>query len=169
MAQHADKLSDGLKALFKKYPDTFRIPVYASHRDFRYAQWVCDAAKQNALSAEIIEGGEGIQAISGAAPFPIPKTGLELLRNTTLPTRAWKEMATFDQAVVFPNNTTAWGRIAYRILSPANDPHKNPRDKTDAVQAYAYVTTLLPERNKGEIIISADYYNYKRQPRLAWM
>lgn len=169
MAQYADRLSEGLKAMLKKYPDTFRIPVYPSHRDFRYANWVCDTARQNALTAEITDNGDGIHALGGAVPFPIPKTGMELLRNTTLPTRAWKESATYDQAVVFNNGGISWGRIAYRILSPTNDPRKAPRDKTDGVQAYAYVTTLLPERSKGEIIVSADFHDYRRQPRQAWM
>lgn len=167
--QYAERLSEGEKALLKRYPDSFRIPVYPSHRDFRYPNWLCDAAKQNALSAEVTEDEEGVSALTGAIPFPIPKTGLELLRNATLPARAWKEIATYDQAVVYPNNDIAWGRVSYRILSVANDPTKNPRDKTVGVSAYANVATLLPERNKGEIIVSADYYNYKREPRQAWM
>lgn len=168
MEQYAERLSEGEKAMFKKYPDSFRMPVYPSHRDFRYANWICDAARQNALSAEVTEGGDGISAFAGAIPFPIPKSGLELLRNTTLPARAWKETATYDQAVVYPNSDIAWGRVFYRILAEPNDPGKKPRDKTEGVQAYANVVTLLPERNKGEIIISADYYNYKREPRQAW-
>ncbi len=34
MAEHADKLSAGQKALFEKYPDTFQMPIYPSRRDF---------------------------------------------------------------------------------------------------------------------------------------
>src|SRR5207244_1294670 len=34
--QYADRLSEGQKTLLKKYPATFRMPVYPSHRDFRY-------------------------------------------------------------------------------------------------------------------------------------
>ena len=168
MGQYAERLSEGQKALLKKYHDSFRIPVYPTHRDFRYANWVCDASKQNALSAELTEEGEGVHALSGVAPFPIPKTGLELLRNMTLPVRAWKETATYDQAVVYSNNNIAWGRVDYKILAPGNDPGKKLRDKTEGVQAYANVVTQLPERNKGEIIVSADYFNYKSQPRQGW-
>src|ERR1700756_5157346 len=89
MAQYAERLSDGEKALFKRYPDSFRMPVYPSHRDFRYADWACEVAKKNAASASLIHDGLGVSATSGAVPFPIPKNGLELQWNLQLPTRAW--------------------------------------------------------------------------------
>ena len=34
MAQYAEHLTDGQKAMFKRYPATFKIIVYPSHRDF---------------------------------------------------------------------------------------------------------------------------------------
>ena len=40
MAQYAEHLTDGQKAMFKRYPATFKIIVYPSHRDFRYADAV---------------------------------------------------------------------------------------------------------------------------------
>ena len=30
--QYKDKLSDGQLAMFKRYPETYRIPVYKTHR-----------------------------------------------------------------------------------------------------------------------------------------
>jgi hypothetical protein len=32
MAQYADKLTDGVKAMLQKYPNTYRIDVYPTHR-----------------------------------------------------------------------------------------------------------------------------------------
>ena len=51
MAQYGDKLSDGQKALLKKFPTTMRIPVYPGHRDFRYDDEICAVVKHNALEA----------------------------------------------------------------------------------------------------------------------
>ena len=83
--QYAARLSDGQKALLKKYPQSFRMAVYPSRRDFRYADWVCDAAKKSAAIANVVDEGEGVDALTGAAPFPLPKTGFELLWNSMLP------------------------------------------------------------------------------------
>src|SRR5438552_3371470 len=55
MAQYADRLSDGEKAMFKKYPATFRMPVYPTHRDFRYPDKALANVKENAASAELAD------------------------------------------------------------------------------------------------------------------
>ncbi len=163
MAQYAERLSDGEKALFKRYPDTFRMPVYPSHRDFRYADWVCEALKKNATTATVIHDGIGVSATTGAVPFPIPKTGSELQWNLQLPTRAWTEVATYDQGAVYANGNIAWGRVSYKILAPVNDP-KQRGSTNDVLSSYFNVMTLLPERDKGSINVGwtpNDYdHNY---------
>jgi len=163
MAQYAERLSDGEKALFKRYPDTFRMPVYPSHRDFRYADWVCDTLKKNATTAQVIHDGIGVSATTGAVPFPIPRTGSELQWNLQLPTRAWTEVATYDQGAVYANGNIAWGRVSYKILAPVNDPHQRG-STNDVLSSYFNVMTLLPERDKGSINVGwtpNDYdHNY---------
>ena len=46
-AQYAPFLSPGQLAMFKKYA-SYKMPVYPSHRDFRYPDWVCERTKENA-------------------------------------------------------------------------------------------------------------------------
>ena len=167
MAQYADKLSDGQKALFKRYPDTFRMPVYTSHRDFRYADWVCDTLKKNAATAKLIHDGVGVSAITGSVPFPIPQNGLELQWNLQLPTRAWTEVATYDQAAVYGNGNLAWGRVSYNILAPVNDPDKRG-STTDTLGSYFNVITLLPERDKGSLDIGWTPNDYDHNYTHTW-
>src|SRR3546814_18817730 len=50
--QYGDKLSEGQKALIKKYP-TYYIDVYPSHRTAAYPQAVLDATVRNATSCQI--------------------------------------------------------------------------------------------------------------------
>src|SRR5262249_25117575 len=154
MAQYADKLSEGEKALLQKYPQSFNIPVYPSHRDFRLSDWICTRTKENATSAELVDGNFGLKGVRGGVPFPLPKSGDEALLNLTYPPRVYQEKATYDQAVVYPNGNIAWGRNYYLILNPAGDP-KAPKS-TEGNAALANVTTMLPERNKGEVIVSTD-------------
>jgi len=90
MAQHADKLTEGTQALFKKYPQSFRVDVYKTHRTAAAPQWVYDSTFKNATSARM--DGEVLKGAYGGIPFPIPKTGKEIVLNNELHWRgeAWQ-------------------------------------------------------------------------------
>ncbi|MES2260979.1 MAG: DUF1329 domain-containing protein [Pseudomonadota bacterium] len=90
MEQYVDKLSDGSKALLKKYPD-FRIDVYPSHRTAAAPQWVYDNTARNAMRAKL-NGSKAPEGAYGGVPFPIPKSGMEVMWNHLLRWRAdsWK-------------------------------------------------------------------------------
>ncbi|MFC7516807.1 DUF1329 domain-containing protein [Herbaspirillum sp. GCM10030257] len=167
MAQYADRLSEGQKALFKKFPDSFRMPVYPSHRDFRYPDKVHANVKENAAQAEVIEGGNGIQGAFGGPAFPIPKSGIELIWNMLSSAKATSEIAIYDQAVVYPDGNIAWGRVDYKILATVNDVNAS-RKAWDGKSDHFNVLTLLPEREKGTIIIGHGYWDFVNHPRQAW-
>jgi len=82
--QHADKLSEGVKALLKKYPDTFRLDVYPTHRTAAAPQWVYDNTLKNATRAKTTQGGYAVEGAYGGIPFPIPKDGVEAMHNHRL-------------------------------------------------------------------------------------
>lgn len=150
--QYAARLTEGQKLLLKRYPTHYRIPVYASHRDFRYPDWICETVKKNATTAEVVSHSLGTTGTTGAIPFPFPKSGLEAQWNMQYPHRAWTEEAILDQFAVYGNGSRAAGRVHYMILSPWNDP-KNRGSNQDKVNTYFYNETQLPERDKGTVII----------------
>lgn len=80
--QHADKLSDGQKAMLKKYPDTYRIDVYKTHRTAAAPQWVYDNTLKNATRAKL--NGDVVEGAYGGIPFPVAKTGAEVIWNHML-------------------------------------------------------------------------------------
>lgn len=82
LEQHAAKLSDGQKALLKKYPDTYRIDVYPTQRTAAAPQWVYDNTFKNATRASM--KGDVVDGAYGGIPFPIPKTGAEVMWNHLL-------------------------------------------------------------------------------------
>lgn len=90
LAQHAAKLTDGTQALLKKYPKTFRVDVYKTHRTAAAPQWVYDATFRNATSARL--EGEVVKGAYGGIPFPIPKSAKEIVANNELRWRgeAWQ-------------------------------------------------------------------------------
>ncbi|AYC33969.1 DUF1329 domain-containing protein [Pseudomonas cavernae] len=164
--QYAERLSDGQKAMFKRYPETYKITVYPGHRDFRYPDYVCDRAKNNALNAELENDGMGIKGL-GQVPFPIPKSALEVLWNHLLPVRAWTEDSIRDIASVQANGQIAWGSTWIRSLALSNDPKHEPKS-ADGWSALVWNTTLKPERDKGAMTIAHEPYNYATSSRRAW-
>lgn len=81
--QYADMLSDGVKALLKKYPN-FRLDVYPTHRTASAPNWVYDNTLKNATRAKTKDGGISIEGAYGGVPFPIPHDGAEVMWNHLL-------------------------------------------------------------------------------------
>ena len=61
--QYKDRLSPGQIALLKRYPDTFRMPVYQSRRTAAYPERLYAEYKQDALTAETTDGGNGLAVL----------------------------------------------------------------------------------------------------------
>ena len=78
-AEYKDKLSAGMLAMMKKYPD-FSMPVYPTHRTFALPQFVYDATRAEATKVKL-EGLSIKNYSMPGTPFPIPKTGVEVMYN----------------------------------------------------------------------------------------
>ncbi|MCE4052300.1 DUF1329 domain-containing protein [Pseudomonas sp. Au-Pse12] len=167
MQKYAANLSDGQQALLKRYPQTFNIPVYPSHRDFRFDQRLYDHIKANALNAELINDGNDTRNAWAASPFPIPKNGSELMFNHTLAGRAYTEEANYQQAVVYANKEQVLERVNYKIHSIWSAPDRTPENANGVLSNFLQVT-LEPLRKKGEIIIGHEFINPTASPRQAW-
>ena len=166
MAEHAERLTAGQKALFETYPDTFRIPVYETRRDFRFADTVCQAALENAKSARVVSEGEGLEGTTGGIYFPFPKTGLELMWTSSFPYRAWTEEYISDNAYVLGNGRITWGKVHSRNLAPPLEPGKI--GKTEGPSVYYRNETLLPQRDRGEINTGVEFFDNIKEPRQSW-
>jgi hypothetical protein len=79
-AQHADKLTPGMQALLKKYPQHFRMNVYPTRRTAALPRDVTDRVREQASKVEL--NGFGLKNLGGSTtPFPIPSSGLEAIWN----------------------------------------------------------------------------------------
>ena len=165
--EYEANLSEGQIGLFKAYPNAFKMKVYPSHRDFRFADWTCDIAKKNALEAEIESNGLGLKGHSGVHPFPFAKNGGEAIWNVIKPHRAWTETVTHDTADVYENGTVAWGKSDFKTMNPGNHPEE--RLGLDIpVDGYFYVKTILPSRAAGEVAVGFQPNNYTSETTQAW-
>lgn len=152
--QYADKLSDGQKAMLRKYP-TYRIDVYPTHRTAAAPQYVYDNTFKNATRAKIVEGPVHLmpEGAYGGPPFPIPKSGIEVVWNhllhyqgtdTTIDAQTW--MVTADGKRVM----TVEGRR--NIKMPYYDPNGSP-EKFDGPYWMAHIVNSGPPIRAGEAIV----------------
>jgi len=81
--QYESRLSPGTRALLERWPD-YRLDVYPTHRVVDFPDWLKQATIQNATRANSTHGGEDLEGAMGGYPFPIPKTGAEVIWNHNL-------------------------------------------------------------------------------------
>ncbi|MGR5549657.1 DUF1329 domain-containing protein [Vibrio sp. DNB22_12_1] len=166
---YADKLSQGQIAMFKQYPDTFKMPIYPGRRDFRYPDDVCVAIKKNAVGAELIDDGFGFSGYKGGAPFPIPDLSqpMQIYANQTFPHRPYTYNTTRDVADVSSTGSIAWARTINKGLDMTNHPDEVGKPM-EGVMAYSFVSSILPTRQKGNATVTSEPVNFARGKRLAW-
>lgn len=100
MAQHAEKISDALQVMLKKYPK-FRMDVYRPHRTMVYPDWYMRNSVRNASSCkEVEEGGYiYIEGCYGGIPFPLPQTGREAM---------WNHVVKYSAPQSWESRTQSW-------------------------------------------------------------
>lgn len=82
---HGAQLCDGQKALLRAHPETWRLNVYPTRRSASYPEYVYAAVRANATNARMVLEGKGAPADAKVGPpFPIPKTGVEVVWNHNL-------------------------------------------------------------------------------------
>jgi Protein of unknown function (DUF1329) len=168
-AVHADKLTEGTKELLKRYP-TMRVDVYPTHRTAYYPARIVENTAKNATGAKNIDDGLGIENVMAGYPFPIPKTGNEVMWNHLLNYRGLGFSAKFDNWNVDASGrptlaTTGEGSYAW----PNFDPKKTGAMKEADPFWYVKFQYLAPARRNGEALLVHDSANPLKQGRRAWL
>jgi uncharacterized protein DUF1329 len=162
--KYADKLTEGQKALFEAYPDTFKMPVYKTHRTMVIPDWYAENTYKNALSAELESDGNGVLNAKGGIPFPLPKNGIEVLWNHLLRFQGVYRKVIDAQVIPDAEGRYVLDKIQYEQYFPYYDTAKEGSD----ILSYLRVLQLAPPRTAGDTYLLHDYMNPKKNPRNAW-
>lgn len=170
-AKYADHLTDGQRALFKAYPDTFRMPVYPSHRDARFPDIYYQRVARNAVEAELVNDDEGIKGYHGALAFPIPQSGAEVIwsARTAEPVHVYEGV--YNDTTVYPNGTSANRRSSLYLLNPYADPRvpvSVEYPELGNYQGYVMTEVFEPTRDKGMITSILEPIDYSAYAREVW-
>ncbi len=168
-AQYADQLPEGAKALFAKFPG-YRMEVYPTRRSAAAPQAVYDNVFLNATRARAAPSGiaSGIAGAVGGIPFPIPKSGHEVVWNHLLafwgPARETR-LSTYVVSASGQVDLTS----AYREL--ADFPYYYPGATADSFGRYYFRTRRTeeaPPSRYGEGYLAWQPFDIARDKFAAW-
>lgn len=167
--QYKDKLSPGQLALFKTYPNSFKMNVYQTRRTASYPQYVYDATKANAGRAELMEGGNGVKGAAIGTPFPIPQSGIEVIWNHTLRFRGVTVTRDTGQATPFPDGTYTMVKFRDELDQVYTRPGMTPEQlEKDNVLFLFKQWVTSPARLAGTALLVHETLDQVKEPRQAW-
>ena len=164
---YADKLTEGAKALMKKYP-TFRIDVYPTHRSVGFPDWVIAGTKKAAIRATTTDDGLVLKDGQGGIPFPIPKSGYEAMWNH-LTSYVANPIGEFEAWYVDSSGRPMMvdKGIASWDFSGQWDPKFNGRNDY-YTNVFKWLTTAPPRRS-GLALLAKDPVNWVKMEKLFWL
>ncbi|MNF61058.1 hypothetical protein D3C84_426900 [compost metagenome] len=167
--QYKDKLSAGQLALFKRYPDTYKIPVYKSQRTAAVPQAVYDAAKVSALNTEAVNDGYALKNFeqSHYYAFPIPKNGVEVVWNHLTRSRGSSFITRYAQATPQVNGDYTIVQIETEAGLPWKMADVDPQEGAN-ILFYAKQTVTAPARMAGSVLLIHETLDQVKEPRMAW-
>lgn len=166
--QYKDKLTPGQLAMFKRYPDSYRMPVYTTHRSASVPQSVMDDTKHNATNTKLVEGGNGLENFKIANPFPIPQNGLEVVWNQITRYRGGSMRRLVTQATPQANGSYSLVYFQDEFVFPTSLTDYDP-SKPSNILFYFKQRVTAPARLAGNVLLVHETLNQVKEPRLAWL
>ncbi len=168
LAQHESKLTAGTRELIKRYP-SMRVDVYPTHRTAAYPKQVLDNSIRNATAVKITDGGLGVEGTFAGIPFPMPKTGHEVMWNHLLRYSGHAYVVKYDSINVNSSGSAVLATTGeMQVEYPYYDPKRSgPSDAKD-IYFRAKVGYSAPARRAGEALLIQDYINVLETPRRGW-
>lgn len=170
VAKYADKLTEGHKELFKRYPSTYKMQVYPSHRKYTFPDKLLEETKLNATRAEL----EGVDNPKGAYvgfPFPIPKSGAEPIWNHRVKYRGGAQRRSNNQMIVQQDGKFSQTKVVEDVkFYYSNINNATPIELKPGADFLRYLSeTISPPRVAGTFILVHEKAGFGPEGRSAWL
>jgi hypothetical protein len=168
VAQYADKLSVGQKALLETYPDTYKMNVYPTRRSASFPQRIYDKTKEIARTAKLVGGGNGVTGAINGIPFPIPKNGHEAIWNHLLRYRADSASRDIGQAAPTRGGKYTLVQFHDEFYMQYSMEGKTEADLNNRILFFKQ-EVMAPARLAGGILLVAETMDQVKEHRNAWL
>src|SRR5690554_13640 len=167
LEQYRDQLSDGHIQMLEQYGPEFFMPVYPTRRTAAFPEHVYEKSRANALTAELLDNGNGVRNAIMTSPFPIPQDGLEAIWNHILRYRG--EEVGFRSSSATPQRDGSFNEVVnhYDYYWAYSRPGAELADIDNKI-FYLKTQTIAPTTLSGTITLVHETLDQVRSPRLAW-
>jgi len=169
MQQYKHQLSDGQVALFDKYPNSYNMPVYQTHRSAAYPKSIYDKAQKNALTSELVDGGNGLINFDETVPFAIPKNGIEVIWNHVSRYRGGSVERNLATLPVQRDGAFTPVKVRAQLTAPQYLGDGFNQQYDDNILFYYTSSIKSPARLTGNVLLVHETIDQVNQPRMAWI
>ncbi|WP_163935001.1 DUF1329 domain-containing protein [Paraferrimonas sp. SM1919] len=167
--QYAANLTEGQKALFELYPDTFKINVYPTRRSASLPEYAYQATIKNATSAQLIANGNGVGGATVGVPFPIPANGLEAIWNHILRFRGQQVSTERGQATPTASGAYNMVKMEDQVSFIYSRPDITAAELADKNLLFYFKQVVnSPARLAGTALLVHETLDQQAEPRKAW-
>jgi hypothetical protein len=161
-------LTAGAVALFETYPETYRMPVYPTHRTASAPQRIYDATREFAPTARVVNDGSGISGAVRGIPFPVPANGIEVLWNHLLRYRGDAAIRNIGQAA--PQRSGRYTMVEFQDEFWFNYARDDiGPDELNNTIIFFKQEVKAPPRLAGTILMVHETLDQVTEPRRAWV
>ena len=164
--KYADKVPPGQAALIKAYKG-YKLDVYPSHRSCPAPDIVAERTKKNATYARIGDDGWRLEQAYGAGvPFPIPKSGVEVLWNYKTRYTGLGRRAQISALMPDKDGSLVETKQWFFEMYPFNDPKTTTLKDVEGIDSKLLYDVLSPPSRAGEGYLIHAYLD---KPQDAWI
>jgi hypothetical protein len=163
LQQYQGKLAPGQIEMLKRMPG-YKLVVYPSHRTAALPQQEYETIKAEAAKATLAEGGNGILNVkSTTVPFPMPKSGVEVMWNHMSRHRGG---SLSRNSSLFPVQTNGAFTPVVRI---ENFALASALKSAEPNRLFYYLQTdTAPSSQAGTALLIHETLDQVKEPRLVW-
>lgn len=171
MNTYADKLADGQKALFRAYPQSFKMHIYPSRRTAAVPDWVAANTKKCATTAKVKDWG--IEGCVGGTPFPIlsgnnEEQAMQALWNHILRYRGQYLVRRASSAPVQRNGSYTLNTVQQEIDFTYYHRDVKTVSQLNNIVFYYLSFTTAPARLAGGAVLVWETLDQRKDQRQAW-
>jgi hypothetical protein len=168
MAQYEPFLTAGHKKLLSTYA-SYKMNVYPTVRDANWPDPVLKATQDNATTATLT-GTDVVEGAKLGFPFPIPKSGAEIIWNHKLKWRGENARRYNNQLIVQPSGEFQLTKIVEDVkFYYASIKKPQPLTKADNMFIKYLSQTIAPPRMAGTFILVHEKGGVGNEGRAAWL
>jgi len=166
--RYKGNLTPGQLAMFERYPNTYTMPVYATHRSANFPEKIFQVAKRNATSTDLLDNGNGLKNFDETVPFAIPQNGLEVIWNHV--TRFRGGSVQLNQATIPVQRDGSFTpiKLSSNFSPPQYLAEGYDAQKDKNILFYYSSAVKSPARLTGNVLLVHETIDQVNEPRKAW-